>query len=355
MSDPPTPSSHREHLPLYNLTGDKHASPQTTRTSSKCTPKRLICIGCVATVAAILAIVLPLVLVQTPTTDTEADTDSVTDTDTISVTDTAADTMSVANTDTAPLAVIQPWPFGSDERYHYIAHGGGAIDNNTYTNSLEAFERSIGFGFKLIEFDLLETADSPDAFLIAAHDWQYLKQLVNYTDASDKPLLFSDLEGYKIHGNYSIVTGGDIVTLLDTYPGMYLVTDKITNYKKVKELGHSDRLFVEVFSKGGYGDAVAMGVQRPMLCVNGWIHEDTDAVRQDSVSVNPKYVTLSAATVETYPGYAQWLVDRGVKLFIYTVNNRELATTLRNKYDAVLYTDYLSPDGGCTGAPGACE
>lgn len=41
----------------------------------------------------------------------------------------------------------------------YVAHGGGAIDGYTVTNSLEAVENALSKGVKYIELDLQQTSD----------------------------------------------------------------------------------------------------------------------------------------------------------------------------------------------------
>ena len=47
-----------------------------------------------------------------------------------------------------------PYPFhnGND---HLIAHAGGAIDGNVYTDSREAVENAIKYGYKFIEIDFI--------------------------------------------------------------------------------------------------------------------------------------------------------------------------------------------------------
>ena len=42
----------------------------------------------------------------------------------------------------------------------FIAHAAGGINFDTYTNSVEALEKSIDNGYRLIEIDLMETSDN---------------------------------------------------------------------------------------------------------------------------------------------------------------------------------------------------
>ena len=57
-----------------------------------------------------------------------------------------------------------------------IRHAGGAIDGNTYTNSLEAVLNSIEKGYNFIELDL---SLSDDGKIIFIHDWDTFKKQTN--------------------------------------------------------------------------------------------------------------------------------------------------------------------------------
>ena len=56
----------------------------------------------------------------------------------------------------------------------FIAHAAGGINFDTYTNSVEALEKSIDNGYRLIEIDLMETSDN--FFIGGHHDWPSFKK-----------------------------------------------------------------------------------------------------------------------------------------------------------------------------------
>ena len=60
-----------------------------------------------------------------------------------------------------------------NEKNNLIAHAGGGIDDQIYTNSKEALLQSIKKGFILIELDLIETKDKK---LVAANSWESFKE-----------------------------------------------------------------------------------------------------------------------------------------------------------------------------------
>ena len=53
----------------------------------------------------------------------------------------------------------------------FIAHAGGGINGEAYTNSFEAVKKSIKNSYKLIELDLLVTDDQR---IVAQHDFNIL-------------------------------------------------------------------------------------------------------------------------------------------------------------------------------------
>ena len=59
----------------------------------------------------------------------------------------------------------------------YIAHAGGEIDGEIYTNSLEALTKSYLDGFRLFELDIIRTSDG---HFVAAHDWELWSEMTSY-------------------------------------------------------------------------------------------------------------------------------------------------------------------------------
>ena len=51
----------------------------------------------------------------------------------------------------------------------FIAHAGGAVDKQTYTNSLEALNLNYNKGFRLFELDIRKTNDNK---FVAVHYWE---------------------------------------------------------------------------------------------------------------------------------------------------------------------------------------
>ena len=120
--------------------------------------------------------------------------------------------------------MTEPYPFYNDTLYHQhlIAHAGGAVDNNIYTNSREAIERSIKSGRKYIEIDLIKTSDGE---YVAGHDWELVNKMTGRK--GDKPLSKQEFLSSKLHGKYTPMSIDDIAELFEKYPDWIMLVDKI--------------------------------------------------------------------------------------------------------------------------------
>jgi len=111
--------------------------------------------------------------------------------------------------------------------YELVAHGLGAIDSHTYTNSLEAFEANYRKGHRLFEVDLLLTTDN---YLVTRNNWQpYLykrfEQAIPSNGQDGKPLPMRQITAMKIMNSYHIMEFSQLLDLLRTYDDIYFITD----------------------------------------------------------------------------------------------------------------------------------
>jgi glycerophosphoryl diester phosphodiesterase len=103
--------------------------------------------------------------------------------------------------------------------YGFVAHAFGAIDGFLYSNSLEAFRRNYGRGFRVFEVDLVRLADGT---ALLAHDGLE----ANY--GLSKPFAeatWADLAGKKYLGRYTILRTQELAGLLRAHPDMYVILD----------------------------------------------------------------------------------------------------------------------------------
>ena len=132
-----------------------------------------------------------------------------------------------------------------------IAHAGGAIDGNVYTNSREALEQAVSNGYTFIEFDLIFTSDS---VLVAAHSWSDFNKMTGYEEWGDSVPTFDDFAERRILGRYRPLSATDIDSFFCENENLYLVTDKESSPEVLGTYFPSlkERMVVEAFSYEHY-------------------------------------------------------------------------------------------------------
>jgi len=110
-----------------------------------------------------------------------------------------------------------------------IAHAGGAIDGNAYTNSREAVERNYAYGTRLFELDFDQTRDG---HWVATHDWPNWKAQTGYvgdlppsrSDYMSSPRKYKKVS-WSIEGEYNAIDMGWLEAFLDEHSDALIVTD----------------------------------------------------------------------------------------------------------------------------------
>ena len=141
---------------------------------------------------------------------------------------------------------------------HFIAHACGEIDGHTYTNSLEALQKSIASGYRYIEFDLAETSDN---VLVCSHGFE------DFPDDSIPSL--KDFKEHRIKGRYTPMTLDDAIRLW-RQSSFVFVTDKISDTLLLNRHfrpAERRRVFVETPFKANYRALEAAGYV-PMFCLH---------------------------------------------------------------------------------------
>ena len=223
----------------------------------------------------------------------------------------------------------------------FIAHAGGGIDGKTYTNSLEAVNQSIINSFKLIELDLLVTDDNK---IVAQHDFNILYEICNLSIFFDKNkktkknFLFRDLDNCSkiFNGKYTLLKEDKIIEIFENNKDLILVTDKIDNYKLIKnKFKFQDRLIVEVFTIKDYLKAKIYGIKNPMFLF-------TDGRRNIFYTIffNMKLISVSTANVKKYNTYFKYLLRNKVSIFSFSSNSENFNKKYIGNSITGVYTDF---------------
>jgi glycerophosphoryl diester phosphodiesterase len=249
----------------------------------------------------------------------------------------------------------------SSYREGFIAHGASKLSNYP-ADSKEALLIAVKNGFKFIEIDMQITSDG---IIVAAHDWESFYESTGRIKKGDVvPLSLKEYMEYKIRDSFSPLTIYEINKVFVANPDLYLVTDKITDYKLIAEsIPYQDRIIVEVFSVEQYKKAVSYGIKYPMLTItSGPIHRLKNSLLPDIAknklisimpsafkmadSMNLNMYAVDLLTLENSIPEAEKLIQKGVCIFAYTSNDKKYMFDHLNKSVTKFYTDYWSPNDG---------
>ena len=222
----------------------------------------------------------------------------------------------------------------NQQQYKFIAHAGGGIDEYTYTNSLESVNLSISKGYKLIEIDLRETKDK---HFVGVNTWKKYKKnnFFKEEDINDEPIYLEEFKKIKIFKKYTPLTVDKINEIFTKNNDLILVIDKTNNFKKINKDFSFDkkRIMVEVFGRKNYFRSIKDGIYNPVFSATS---EDYDFIIKNDI----KMITAHSADITKNTKIYKTLIDKGIKVFVYSSNNKKfIEENLGNTFSAV-YTDF---------------
>jgi len=106
-----------------------------------------------------------------------------------------------------------------------VAHSGGAISGNVYSNALEAFEASVRYGIDLIEVDFMPTTDGE---IVLTHVWQNMPNRI--PGAPDHIVSHRDFMSYRLFNRYTTMDLSMLIAFLDEHPHVRIITDTKDGY-----------------------------------------------------------------------------------------------------------------------------
>jgi glycerophosphoryl diester phosphodiesterase len=173
----------------------------------------------------------------------------------------------------------------------FIAHAGGAVQGNSYTNSLEALNASYKKGFRLFELDIIKTSDGE---FVAAHDWNIWQEQTGYQGIT--PVSLEVFNSYKILKDYNSLDMQAINTWFSSHKDALLITDKT---RDIEQFANSfidyKRLRMEIFTFPDVLIANALGVE-PMLSENR-LNNLKDKTLEYIKEHHIKYIVFSRASI----------------------------------------------------------
>ena len=238
-----------------------------------------------------------------------------------------------------------------------IAHAGGGIEEDNYTNSLEAFEASYEKGMKTIELDFLVTSDNR---MVCWHDWD---EPVSDEYEVDQVLSEEEFMSARIKGKYTPLSLEDVFGLMKKYEDVYIITDTkhyrwgeiVADFQVLYEtaertdsIGVLDRMIVQLYNHDMY-DAVEAIYHFPNYILTMYHYridecDGPDFVEHCRFCRNKGIKGITMWEKWLTPSNIEIAKQHGVPLYVHTVNDRDMLETDEALGVSGFYTDFIYPD-----------
>lgn len=236
----------------------------------------------------------------------------------------------------------------------YVAHALGAIDEVTYTNSLEAFEENYKKGFKIFEVDISLTEDEVP---VLWHDWGFDCLSISKNGA---PLSHDEFMSAKIYEKYTTLDVEDLILIMKDYPDIKVITDtKIDDdefseyvFRYIESAAQKNncpevlsRIIPQVYSENMYYTVSKLEIFNDYIFTMYQIwNGDIDEFREHSLFAsthNIKYITMwDTRFNKRVRRYTDAL---GINILCHTVNSVDEAKSLFEQGVCGIYSDNLAP------------
>lgn len=236
----------------------------------------------------------------------------------------------------------------------YIAHALGGINDDHYTNSLEALESNYKRGFKVFEADLTEL-DGDEFALIHTFNRDSLRDLELPSDWARRLPSVEEFKNHKIKGQYTPMTYSDLVKYMSNHKDMYLVIDvKISEntedmkntYEKIVKLTKRvdpevlKRLIPQIYYQDMYESVLDVYHFKSMIFTMYRLQHFTEESITDFAYEKGIKVVASYRNRFT-DEFTRKLKERGIMLYMFTYNDPQKANRLFERGVYGIYTDFL--------------
>ena len=226
-----------------------------------------------------------------------------------------------------------------------IAHAGGEIDGKTYTNSIDALNRSFQKGFSYFEIDFIFTKDER---IVCLHDWN-----TNFEDLfgfkiNERPTLDEFKQLIKKHSKYQICTLTELTKWLDEHPNSYIVTDiKEKNVKALEIISEKipdfeKRVIPQVYFPENFDKVKSMGYNQIIWTLYRYGGTDDVVLAAIKQFNGPFAITMPKERARS--SLPTKLAKINIPIYTHTVNSLVEEDEFLKKYNVTeIYTDFLDP------------
>ena len=199
----------------------------------------------------------------------------------------------------------------------FIAHAGGAIGEDTYTNSLEALNLNYKKGFRLFELDIIKSSDN---IYVAAHNWKHWKSMTGYKGKLPPTRLA--FKQKRINNKYTPMDIYDINNWFEQHPDAILVTDKVNTPLEFSNIFlDRERLMMELFSMKALREGIQANIKSAMP---NWklMPEMADNKVQTLLDMSVTDIAASRKIIKNNKRFLRELKDHGIRVYVFHVNHK---------------------------------
>ncbi len=226
----------------------------------------------------------------------------------------------------------------------YVAHAGGGIENQTYTNSVEALNLNYDLGFRYFEIDFSWTKDGE---LVAIHDWEESLKRRFHLPKYQGVLTKNEFLQLTPRNGLTQLTISQVLDWAREKGDAYIITDiKDENVKALEKLIRERREFIgyvipQVYSYAEYEKAEALGYDDIILTL---YRMELDPYQLVSFSSKKKPFAITMHWRLAQMGMAKMIKPWNIFVYAHTVNDPHLFTELQELGVNGIYTDFLVPE-----------
>lgn len=245
-------------------------------------------------------------------------------------------------------------PEFSWKNYQVIAHALGGLQGKTYLNSKESFISHYEKGVRLFEVDLAKTEDG---VWVCRHSWN--SSLGQWEGEGKQVMTAEDFLSTPLYGKFTPMTFKELLLLLKDYPDAFVMLDSkqysIRNYQRTLE-DYSEyletarmvdaehvlgQLIPEIYNEAMF-PGTALMYQFPSYIYSLWQEYSVKELKQIAQFCREKGIPAVTVSDKYWSEKVQKIFDdKGIFVYIYTVNDQEKARQYLNKGVAGVCTDVL--------------
>ena len=212
-------------------------------------------------------------------------------------------------------------------------------------------------GVRLFELDLSRTSDG---VWVCRHNWN--EPMGQWKGTGKKVLTEKQFTSHKIYGKYTPMTLEDFFLLLKDYPDAFVMIDSkqysLRNYQRTLEdyceyveiaraAGAEevlDQIIPEIYSEAMF-PGTAMIYSFPSYIYSLWQEYSTEDLEEIALFCKDKGIPAATIYWEYWSGEAEEIFEKqGIRLYVYTVNDRNQAREYLTEGAEGICTDFLTTE-----------